>query len=166
MTGAGVYIIYLAAIVLALYAMVRRDGSARLGLVRAAEQCIKLLPRMVCALVAAGFMVNLIPTAIIGRLLGAEAGLTGIVIGSVAGLIVPSGPVISFAIASAFAGEGASAPALVSFITAWSLFAAHRIVIFEIPMLGIPFLRLRSLSVVILPFVAGILAFGVTSAFD
>ncbi|HET6629648.1 MAG TPA: hypothetical protein VFG91_07725 [Woeseiaceae bacterium] len=166
MTGPGAYLIYLAAIMLSLYAVLRRDGSAGLGLVRALEQSITLLPRMICALVAAGFMVNLIPTEIIGRLLGNEAGLTGILIGSLAGLIVPSGPVISFAIASAFAGEGASAPALVSFITAWSLFAAHRIFIFEIPLLGIPFLRLRMLSVVILPFVAGILALGVTKAFD
>lgn len=165
MTGAGAYIIYLAAIVLGLYALVRRDGSARLGLVRAVEQSVLLLPRMVCALIAAGFMVNLIPTEIIGRLLGAEAGLTGILIGSLAGLVVPAGPVISFAIASAFAVEGASAPALVSFITAWSLFAAHRIVIFEIPLLGVRFVRFRLLSVFILPFVAGILAFGLTSAF-
>lgn len=163
MTGAGANLIHLAALALLLYALMRGDGSAKDGLIRAVEQSIKLLPRMSCVLIAAGFTVNLIPTEIIGRLLGAEAGLIGILIGSFAGLFVPSGPVISFAIAAAFAGEGASAPALISFITSWSLFAAHRVVILEVPLLGVPFLRLRILSVILLPFMAGVLAYAVTN---
>jgi len=103
-------------------------------------------------------MVKLIPTEIIGRFLGAEAGFTGVLIGSVTGLIVPAGGMVAFAIAAAFATEGAAVPALVSFVTCWALFAAHRLIIFELPLLGLSFARLRMLSVVILPLLAGTVA--------
>ena len=162
MINAGVYILYLAALVLIIFALSRHDSSLKLGLARAVEQFVKLVPRMICAMIAAGFMVKLIPIDIIGRFLGAEAGMSGVLIGSLTGLIVPSGPVVSFAIAAAFANEGASAPALVSFITGWSLFAAHRVIIFEIPLLGNSFVRLRMLSVAILPFLAGTITLAVT----
>lgn len=158
MISAGVYVIFFAAILMAAFALSRRDDSLRLGLMRAVEQFVIIVPRMIFALVAAGFMVKLIPTEIIGRFLGAEAGFTGILIGLVAGLFVHAGPVIAFSIAAAFATEGASVPALVSFITCWALFTAHRVIIFEIPLLGPSFMRLRMLSVFVLPFLAGTMA--------
>lgn len=158
MISPGVYVIFFAAILLAAFAMSRRDESLRQGLTRAVEQFVRIVPRMICALVAAGFMVKFIPTDIIGRFLGAEAGFTAILIGSVTGMLIPSGPVIAFAIAAAFANEGASVPALVSFITCWTLYAAHRVLIFEAPLLGLSFMRLRMLSVMILPFLAGTMA--------
>lgn len=158
MNGISSYAIYAAALLLIGYACARHRGAIEYGFARAAEQFLQLMPRMVMALIAAGFIVKMIPTEIISRFLGAEAGFTGIVVGSLAGLLVPSGPVISFAIAASFAAEGASVPALVSFITAWSVFAAHRVLIFEIPLLGASFVRLRLLSVAMLPFIAGSLA--------
>lgn len=161
MTSPGFYILFVVASVMAAIAIARRDDSFQLGLNYAVEQFIKIVPRMVVALIAASFMVKLVPTDIIGRLLGQESGFTGVLIGSLAGLIIPAGPVISFAIAAALAAQGASIPALVAFITGWSLFSAHRIIIFEIPLLGSAFMRLRMLSVVILPFLAGMLALAV-----
>jgi hypothetical protein len=38
------------------------------------------------------------------------------------------------------------------------LFAAHRILIYEVPLVGTSFLRLRIVSVTVLPFLAGGLA--------
>jgi uncharacterized membrane protein YraQ (UPF0718 family) len=158
MISTGVFVIFFAAMLMAIFAWSRQDESLVLGLTRAIEQFVKIVPRMVCALIGAGFMVKLIPTEIIGQFLGTEAGFTGVLIGSVTGFIVPAGPVIAFAIAAAFATEGASAPALVAFITCWTLFAAHRLIIFELPLLGGSFARLRALSVIVLPLVAGTLA--------
>ncbi len=71
---------------------------------------------------------------------------------------MPAGPVVAFALAASFALAGASIPALVAFLTGWSVFAAHRVLIFEIPMLGLHWLRLRMLSVIPLPVIAGLLA--------
>lgn len=158
MISPGIYVIFFAAALLCAYALSRRDDSLRQGLSRAVEQFVLIVPRMVFALVAAGFMVKFIPTEVIGRFLGAEAGFTGILIATVGGLLVHAGPVIAFSIAAALATEGASAPALVSFITCWALFTAHRVVIFEMPILGTSFMRLRMLSVFVLPFLAGTMA--------
>ena len=124
---------------------------------RAIEQFAKLVPRMLCALVAAGFIAELIPKETIAGFLGPEAGLWALPIAAATGLIVPAGPVISFAIAAVFAKSGASTAALITFITSWSIFAGHRILIYELPMLGPSFLRLRSLSAMVVPLLAGLL---------
>lgn len=147
--------IYSLAVIAMLMAFSRRDGSLRRGINRAIEQSLIIIPRMIFALLAAGFIVKLIPTEIIVNNLGSEAGFRAILIASATGLIVPAGPVVAFALAAAFAVEGASVPALISFLTGWSVFAAHRVLIFEIPMLGLHWVRLRMLSVVPLPLIAG-----------
>lgn len=160
MTPIGMAIIYGAPIILSGYALSRRDGTFRRGLIRAVEQFVKLVPRMLCALVAAGFVAKLIPTEFISRFLGEGAGITAIMIGTLAGLLVPSGPVVAFSIAATFAQAGAATGALIAFVTAWSLFAIHRVVIYEIPLLGLSFLRLRLISVCLLPPLAGLMTMG------
>ncbi len=162
MTNPGVLVIYGLLIVLGVVALSRGRGSFRQGLIRGAEQLIKLLPRMVCALLAAGFLAMLIPTEVISGFLGAEAGFMAIVIATLAGMIIPAGPAISFSIAAVLANEGASVPALVAFTTSWGIFALHRVIIFEIPLLGISFTRLRILSALILPLLAGTLTIATT----
>lgn len=135
---------------------------------RFAEQFVLLVPRMLCALVAAGFIARLIPKQAIAGLLGQDAGLLALPVAAAAGLIVPAGPVIAFAIAAVFAKAGASVPALVTFVTAWSVFALHRVLIYELPLLGASFLRLRLLAAAAVPFLAGLLAMaaGLVSGYD
>jgi len=164
MTSPGVLVIYGLLIILATVALSRGKEDFKHGLIRGVEQVLILVPRMLCALVAAGFVVKLIPTEIISSYLGAEAGFIAIVIGTLAGMLIPAGPVVSFSIAAVFANEGASTPALISFITSWSVFALHRVIIFEIPLLGMSFLRMRLLSVIVLPLLAGSLTLAATSA--
>jgi uncharacterized protein len=156
--NAGVLILAILLLALAILALARRDGTLLAGMDRALEQFAKLVPRMLCALLAAGFIAKLIPSELIAGYLGAEAGLRAILIATAAGLIVPAGPVIAFSIAVVFARSGAAVPALVAFITSWSVFAAHRIFIYEIPLLGPSFLRLRLLSSAATPLLAGLLA--------
>ena len=154
----GIAILYGLFAVLALAALSRMDGTFQRGLRRAVEQLALLAPRMVCALTAAGFIARLIPSELIGQYLGAEAGLKAILLAFAVGLIIPAGPVIAFSIAAIFARSDASTAALIAFITSWSLFAAHRIFIYEIPLLGPSFLRLRVVSVAALPIFAGLMA--------
>ena len=163
MNSAGAIILYSGAVVLGGVALARRDDSFRLGLARAVQQAVIILPRMIFALIAASFVVTLIPTEIIVAYLGPEAGLKRILNGSLTGLILPSGGAVAFPIPAPFAFEGASAPALVSCLTGWSVFAAHRVFIFELPLLGARFVLLRMLSVIPLPFIAGAIALLVSS---
>lgn len=133
------------------------DALARAA-ARAAEQLAKLGPRLICALIAAGFIAKLIPSGLVAAYLGAEAGFWAILAAVVAGLFLPAGPVVAFSVAAVLARSGASVPALVAFITSWSLYAAHRIFLYELPLLGPSFLRVRALSVLIVPIAAGSIA--------
>lgn len=156
--NAGVLIIYIAPLCLGALALKRRDGTFRAGLKVWLEQLAKILPTMAMALVAAGFMTAMIPEAIIMRLLGGSLPVLEVLLGSVAGVLFPTGPVVVFSIAASFSASGASDASMVAFITSWTLFALHRMVIFELPMLGTSFVKVRVLSICLLPVMAGFLA--------
>ena len=150
----GLLILLLLMVALLAVAIFRGEDSG-LMVQRFVEQFAMLVPRMLCALMAAGFIATLIPKEAIASFLGDDAGLLALLVAALAGMIIPAGPVITFAIAAVFAKSGASTAALVTFVTSWSIFAAHRIFIYEVPMLGASFLRLRLASAMILPLLAG-----------
>jgi uncharacterized membrane protein YraQ (UPF0718 family) len=152
----GVFVLFAVYIVLAGIAVTRRDDTFRRAVRRSVEQFWVLAPRMICALIAAGFIAKLIPSEVIARFLGNDAGFTALLVAFGTGMIIPAGPVIAFSIAAVFLHAGASTAALVTFVTSWAIFATHRIFIYEIPLLGLSFLRLRLLATGIIPLLAGI----------
>lgn len=155
--NAGSLFIYVMPLLLAVYALSRRNGSMKKSLVRWIEQLFKIVPTMICALIAAGFLAALIPDATIARYLGGETPWLAVLVGSMAGVFFPTGPVVAFSIAASFKVAGASDPALVAFITSWTLFALHRMFIYELPLLGVSFVKVRVLSIFTLPLIAGVL---------
>ena len=161
MINIGIAILLAAALALAAVALLQGKSVFARGIERAIEQGAHLVPRMICALIAAGFVAKLMPSDLIARNLGSDAGIKAILVATAAGLILPAGPVIAFSIAAVFARAGASVPALIAFITSWSLFSAHRIFMYEIPWLGVSFMRLRLASVAIAPILAGLIALAV-----
>lgn len=138
----------------------RRDGSFAKGLRVAGNYVMVMMPRMVLALVLAGFAAELIPGDLVSRWLGAASGLRGILIASVAGIIVPAGGIVAFPLALAMLKVGVGVPQLVAFLTSWEVFAVHRILAFEIPFLGVRFAALRLAASFMLPPLAGIIAAG------
>ncbi len=158
MLTTGLLLLLVLFVLLAAIALHRRDGSLKEGFRRAFEQMVSILPRLTVAFIAAGFVAKLVPTGLVSSYLGAGSGILGVAIGGIVGMLIPAGPVVIFAIAAAFYRSGAAVPALISFITAWALFSAHRIIIFEAPMLGMSFVRLRVISAIALPFLAGLIA--------
>lgn len=153
----GFWALFGVLVVLLLIAILRREPPGPI-LKRLIEQTAKLFPRMVCALIAAGFVAELLPKETISQYLGADAGVLALLVAALTGLFIPAGPVIAFAVAAVFAKAGASTPALITFITSWSIYASHRILIFELPLLGPSFLRLRAISALAVPFLAGLIA--------
>jgi uncharacterized membrane protein YraQ (UPF0718 family) len=152
-------LLLLTAILAVLVVLALRRAQAPAPVVRRGlEQLIRLLPRMICALYAAGFVAQLIPGQTIAALLGKEAGLAALPIAAVVGAMLPAGPVVAFALAAVLARSGASTPALITFISAWSVFTAHRIMIYELPLIGGSFTRLRLLANLPGPLLAGLLA--------
>jgi len=116
------------------------------------------MPRILVALMVSGFVSTIIPADLVAAWLGRESGLKGILIGSLLGGFTPGGPIISFPIVLVLLSKGAGIPSVIAFLTAWSVFAFHRIITYEIPLMGYRFMLVRILSSVILPPLAGILA--------
>lgn len=131
---------------------------AREGLDAGAEMLLRFGPVIVVSFLAAGYAALLIPTDWVREQLGPESGLRGIALAVGAGMITPSGPFVSFPIAAILIRSGAGAAAVVAFVAAWMLLAVHRLVAWEVPILGWRFALLRYGCCLALPFAAGLIA--------
>ena len=115
------------------------------------------------ALLAAGFLAPLVPGELVGRWLGEEAGAMGIFVGMLAGWCLPVPPVIFFPVIAVLLKAGAGLAPLVALIVAWSVFALHRTLPMELPLMGGYFVSLRLMSSLFLPIVAGFAAMGIVA---
>lgn len=118
---------------------------------------IEIIPRITCAIAAAGFIGKLVPGEIVGAYIGPDSGVYGVALATAVGAITPAGPIVSFPLVAVLMKAGAGFPQVVAFLTAWSVFALHRVMIYEIPMMGWRFAAVRLISSAILPPLAALL---------
>ena len=157
MLGAFLFLAVLLAL-LAGYASRRVPGAAPRALKLAAENARPLVLRLPLALLAAGFLADLLSPQHMLHWLGADTGLQGIVIASVVGSLLPGGPMVSFPLAVVMFEAGVGYPQMIALITAWSVLAIHRVLIFELPLMGSGFVWRRLLISLPLPVLAGLMA--------
>ena len=140
----------------------RRKGSAALRKAWSfsLQQGRGLMIRLPMALLAAAFLAQIVPTDRVGALLGPDSGMVGILLASVIGGVMPGGPMTSFPIALIVWQSGAGTAQTVAFLAGWSVFALHRVLAYEAPMMGWRFSGLRLSSCFFLPPLAGLLAAG------
>ena len=119
---------------------------------------LTLLPVLGAALLLAGFVQAGVAKETIARWLGAESGLRGLLIATLAGAATPGGPMAAFPLVFALAAGGADRGALIAYVTAWSLNGLQRILVWEIPILGPEFAALRFVASLPLPILAGLMA--------
>lgn len=141
----------------------RPEPVHRPALAGAWDQLRPLAPRIVLAVIAAGFLAELIPPDQVVALLGPDSGLLGLAIATGVGAVLPGGPMVAFPLAVALFHAGAGTPQIVALVTAWSLLAVNRTLVFELPMLGWPFTARRLLASLLLPAVAGLIAAGIVA---
>ncbi|MEE2654439.1 MAG: hypothetical protein VX434_01675 [Pseudomonadota bacterium] len=149
---------WMCALALMLVSYRRQDGSTEMGLYISLGYLAAMVPRALCAVFMASFATELLPGDLISGWLGSESGIKGILIASVAGILVPAGGVVAFPLALAMIKLGVGVPQLTAFLTSWEVFAIHRILAWEIPFLGLNFVGLRVSSSFMLPPLAGIFA--------
>lgn len=118
---------------------------------------IQILPLLVFAFIVAGMVNTILPHELMSKWIGAESGMKGIFIGTLAGAIAPGGPYVSLPIVAGLLRSGASIGTMVAFLTAWSLWAAGRLPI-EVGILGWRFALIRFGSVFFFPPIAGMIA--------
>ena len=119
---------------------------------------IVMQPKVLAACIIAALVAVLLPREMVSRWVGTESGFLGLVIGTLAGVILPGGPITIFPIASAFIAAGADVGVAIAFITSWTLLGYSRALVWELPIFGLDFLIWRSIAAIPLPIVAGILA--------
>ncbi len=129
------------------------------------ENLIRVMPMMLMAMPMATFLAELVPTDIATGWLGPESGFGGLLIASFAGGFIPGGPYASFPLVLTFLKAGAGPAQMVALITGWAVLAVHRIIMWEIPMLGVRFALIRTIASVALPVLCGLLAMALLPLF-
>jgi uncharacterized membrane protein YraQ (UPF0718 family) len=145
------------AVILLTAGYYRGEGEHLAGLKMSLRMFTEIVPLLICAFIVAGMVQILIPQEIISRWVGAESGLRGILIGTVAGGLTPGGPYVSMPIVAGLIHSGAGIGTMVAFITGWSLIAVSRLPL-EVGILGWEFTGIRLAVSFFFPPIAGLLA--------
>lgn len=151
------FLILLTVAVLAAIGVAWLEGPVRVVEIAAAylSFLVVLSPKILCGFFVAAAVPILVPREVLARWLGRESGWRGLGVASLAGALVPGGPMMIFPLAVGFRAAGASVATIIAFITAWSLYGINRTVIWEMSFLHIDFVLLRVLICLPLPVLAG-----------
>lgn len=128
------------------------------SVLRAGSLLLMVLPQLAAGLLIGGLVTRLVSREKVARWLGGSSGMTGLLLASLAGLLTPGGPFTSFPMVYALWIAGADAGALIAFISAWSLLGFNRLIVWELPLLGVEFTMLRYVVCLPLPVIAGLIA--------
>ena len=145
------------AFVLIGIAYYKGDGQHIVGIKAASKMMIQILPMLIFAFLIAGMIQVLLPQEMIAKWIGADSGIKGILIGTVAGGLSPGGPYVSLPIAVAMLRAGAGVGTMVAFLTGWSLWAISRLPM-EFGILGWKFTLIRLACTFLFPPIAGLIA--------
>ena len=145
------------AIVLFFIAYQRGGGEHILGLKSTGNMLIEIIPLLIFAFIIAGMIQVLIPYEMISKWIGTESGFRGILIGTVAGGLMPGGPYVSLPVAAGLLRSGASIGTMVAFLTGWSLWAVSRLPM-EVGLMGWKFTLIRLACTFFFPPIAGLIA--------
>ncbi|MFO8032708.1 MAG: permease [Desulfohalobiaceae bacterium] len=147
---------FLLAMSLGLFFLARKkgDGSHVQGLRQAREMFVGLLPLLLLAFTLAGLLQVAVPPETIQSWLGEESGWKGIVIGTFAGSLILGGPYAAFPVISSIYELGAGLATVVAMITGWALLGMGQLIM-GLAFIGLRFTALRTLLVLIFPFLAG-----------
>jgi uncharacterized membrane protein YraQ (UPF0718 family) len=119
-----------------------------------------MLPRMLAGCLMGAFVTLLLPREAVARWVGAESGITGILIATAVGAILPGGPFTIYPVAGALLVAGADAGAACAFVISWTLLGYARAIVWELPFFGVDFVTWRILFSLPLPIIAGLAARG------
>jgi len=108
---------YTASILLTLFSYSRDKKKTKMALKKAYKAFTNLLPALIPMILFVGIMLTLVSPDIIGKMLGDESGLTGIVIGAVLGSIVFMPSFVAFSLGENLLIGGAGYPQVAIFIS-------------------------------------------------
>ncbi len=164
----GFWFMFGASIVVGVYVL-HFYGAPRAmaGLSSGGQLLMATLPKMIFAFAVAGMIQVILPTDLVSQWIGEGSGVRGLLIGTAAGAFTPGGPMMHFPIVASLMASGAGAGPIIAYLTSWSLIGFHRVIIWEIPILGLEITVARFLASLVLPpfvgFVGGLLFHGMAA---
>lgn len=138
------------------------DDNRAAAIIGVRRMIVTNLPRLMVALVSAGLFAELLPEQVVDRYLGDTSGLSGVLLGAALGVVTPGGAFVSFALAAGAMNAGATEPAMVAYLTAWSLFSLTKMMAEELAFLGPRFILARAAVSLPVPVIAGSIALALT----
>lgn len=117
---------------------------------------VSIAPQLVIGFMLAGIVTVLLPRDALGSMVGAESGIAGILVATGAGIVTPGGPFLQFPLVAALVGSGPAPGPVAAYLAAWSLMGWHRLVIWELPLLGGSFAIARFIVSLGLPVIVGL----------
>ena len=156
--GSVIFFVALALVSMLLVAFFRGSAALAAAMGHAWWLFVGVVPLIALGMLLGGFARELADPKKIAPILGAQSGWLGLVLATVLGAVTPGGPFAAFPIVYALFLAGADVGAVIAFLTAWSVIGVHRIVVWELPLLGPEFVIVRVLTSLPLPVLAGALA--------
>lgn len=126
---------------------------------RAGSLIVSIFPKIVIGMFIGALMVEVLPREILQAWLSDRSGWRGILVGWVAGCLLPVGaPFVLYPIVAGLLQGGAGLGPMVTLLTASALIGPVRTFVYEIPIIGTEFFLFRILAVFWVPPVAGALS--------
>jgi uncharacterized membrane protein YraQ (UPF0718 family) len=135
-------ILVLIALVLSLVAWRQGPGKLKLGAQVGWSTLKRTLPVLVLAFIIVGFVSVLKPQTFVRTWIGPDSGLQGVLIGTLAGMLLPGGPYVVFPLIGTLFQSGAGLGPTLAMITSWATIALLT-VSFELPFMGWRFSLVR-----------------------
>lgn len=132
----------------------RAPSELAAGLRAGMGTAYEVLPLMLLTFVITGLFTRLVPRDVIVDWIGNEAGWRGVLLGSLAGVLAPGGPMTMFPIVGALLQAGAGIGTLVAVVSAWSMWGV-RMILLESALISPRFALFKFLSCFFIPLLAG-----------
>ena len=144
----------------AAIAVFMRDGRERFLAILRDDSVLWLtiLPKVIAGVLVASFLRLLLPREVVARWIGERSGLKGLAVATLAGALIPGGPMTIFPIATALYLSGADRGSTIAFITGWLTLGINRAVVWELSFFGPEFVLVRSLVSLPVPILCGLAA--------
>jgi uncharacterized protein len=152
----GLIILLLLAVSTGLFAFARDRSLPLQGLYASGRLFESVWIELLLGFLIAGLFDVLISPAQITAWLGTGSTMRGILVGWMAGLVIPGGPYLLFPIAASLWKTGVSPGVLIALITAKTLVSPIRILTYEASLLGWQLTIARCLPALLVPPIMGI----------
>lgn len=151
-----VIIMFLVTIALVIIGILRQGAGVILqGLTAGGKMLVEVAPLLIAAFVLAGMIQAVVSKETINKWLGKEAGIKGVILGAVAGALIPGGPYVFYPIAASFLLSGAEIGTTLAFVVAKNLWSLSRLPM-EFALLGPKLTIIRFTVTLAFPIIVGI----------